>query len=48
MRATCSTAIVTVGRIRLDQVVNPAGGRIGNTTANTVISISPVQKSGID
>ena len=46
--AICSTATVTVGRTSDDQVVNPADGRIGMSTAKTVRSIRPVQKSGID
>src|SRR6478735_2737739 len=48
IRAICRTATVTVGSTRLDQVVNPAAGKIGIRTANTVMSISPVQKSGMD
>ncbi len=46
MSATCSTAMVTVGSTRLDQVVKPAGGKTGMSTANTVMSISPVQEVG--
>ena len=40
--------MVTVGRTRTDQVVKPAGGRMGISTAKTVMSIRPVQKSGMD
>src|SRR3954452_8636402 len=41
-------AIVTVGNTRLDQVVKPAVGKIGMRTANSVMSMRPGQKSGID
>src|SRR3954454_8112135 len=41
-------AIVTVGNTRLDHVVKPAVGKIGMRTANSVMSMRPVQKSGID
>src|SRR3712207_9481821 len=46
--ATCRIAMVTVGRTRPPQVVNPEAGKIGSTTAKKVSSMMPVQKSGLD
>lgn len=40
--------MVTVGRMRPLQEVKPEAGSTGSSTAKTVSSITPVQKSGMD
>ncbi|MDQ1179263.1 hypothetical protein QE397_000718 [Rhodococcus sp. SORGH_AS 301] len=48
INAICRMATVTMGRTSDDHVAKPAAGKIGITTAKMVMSIRPVQKSGID